>query len=260
MKNNIYYKNSKNFKYSDIRYGFFSRNGGVSTKPFNTLNCSLSSNDKKKNIKQNVKRVLNRLEFSNHKLITGIPYHCNKVIIINNKNYNNKIYKADGFITKNKNIVLGILTADCAPIFFYDPLNQIIGVAHAGWRGCLKNICYKTIQSMKKLGSNNNNINAIIGPCINISNYEVSKDLYKKFINVNKEYKKFFVIKKSGKFFFNLEKTLKYQLKILKINKITMVNEDTFSNHNRYFSHRRSNICNNNETGRMLNVIGFLEK
>tara|TARA_Y100000590_G_scaffold96169_1_gene109233 strand:+ start:3726 stop:4508 length:783 start_codon:yes stop_codon:yes gene_type:complete len=260
MKNNIYYKNSKNFKYSDIRYGFFSRNGGVSTKPFNTLNCSLSSNDKKKNIKQNVKRVLNRLDFSNHKLITGIQYHSNKVIIINNKNYNNKIYKADGFITKNKNIVLGILTADCAPIFFYDPLNQIIGAAHAGWRGCLKNICYKTIQSMKKLGSNNNNINAIIGPCINISNYEVSKDLYKKFINVNKEYKKFFVIKKSGKFFFNLEKTLKYQLKILKINKIIMVNEDTFSNHNRYFSHRRSNICNNNETGRMLNVIGFLEK
>tara|TARA_B100000686_G_scaffold212349_1_gene219255 strand:- start:775 stop:1557 length:783 start_codon:yes stop_codon:yes gene_type:complete len=260
MKNNIYYKNSKNFKYSDIRYGFFSRNGGVSTKPFNTLNCSLSSNDKKKNIKQNVKRVLNRLDFSNHKLITGIQYHSNKVIIINNKNYNNKIYKADGFITKNKNIVLGILTADCAPIFFYDPLNQIIGAAHAGWRGCLKNICYKTIQSMKKLGSNNNNINAIIGPCINISNYEVSKDLYKKFINVNKEYKKFFVIKKSGKFFFNLEKTLKYQLKILKINKIIMVNDDTFSNHNRYFSHRRSNICNNNETGRMLNVIGFLEK
>ena len=260
MKNNIYYKNSKNFKYSDIRYGFFSRNGGVSTKPFNTLNCSLSSNDKKKNIKQNVKRVLNRLDFSNHKLITGIQYHSNKVIIINNKNYNNKIYKADGFITKNKNIVLGILTADCAPIFFYDPLNQIIGAAHAGWRGCLKNICYKTIQSMKKLGSNNNNINAIIGPCINISNYEVSKDLYKKFINVNKEYKKFFVIKKSGKFFFYLEKTLKYQLKILKINKIIMVNDDTFSNHNRYFSHRRSNICNNNETGRMLNVIGFLEK
>ena len=108
MKNNIYYKNSKNFKYSDIRYGFFSRNGGVSTKPFNTLNCSLSSNDKKKNIKQNVKRVLNRLDFSNHKLITGIQYHSNKVIIINNKNYNNKIYKADGFITKNKNIVLGI--------------------------------------------------------------------------------------------------------------------------------------------------------
>jgi len=258
MKNKINFLKSKFFKHNEITYGFFSRNGGISSKPFNTLNCSNNTSDHKSNVNKNIKKALNSLKFNNQKLIIANQYHSNKIIIIKNKF--NKTYKADGFIAKNNNIFLGILTADCAPVFFYDPVLKIIGAAHIGWKGCLKNICNSVIKSMKKIGSKNTNIEAIIGPCINVKNYEVDEVLYRKFTKSNKQYKKFFIKEPNHKYLFNLTSGIEYQLTRLKIQRIILCNEDTYSNSRKYFSHRRSKSNGENNTGRMINIIGFQRK
>ena len=75
---------------------------------------------------------------------------------------------------------MGILTADCAPIFFYDPKKKIIGAAHAGWRGAYKRITKKIINFYLKNGSNLKDIYIVIGPCISQRNYEVKNDFKKK--------------------------------------------------------------------------------
>lgn len=260
MSNKKNYLNSKYFNNKDIKYGFFSRRGGVSTGPFDTLNCSYKSGDSKINVKKNIELALKALDFTNPNLIIGKQFHSNKVITIKNKFNIKKKYNADGFVTKNTNVALGILTADCAPIFFYDSINKIIGAAHAGWRGCLKNICYSIVKSMNTLGSSNDNIEAIVGPCIKTKCYEVSDDLYVKFVNKNNKYSKFFVRKMNGKYQFNLASTLKYQLINLKIKKVILSNEDTFGNSLKYFSHRRASFFGKIRTGRMINIIGFVRK
>ena len=260
MTKKIYFLKSNFFNHREVMYGFFSRKGGVSSKPFNTLNCSRSTKDLKKNINKNIKLALNTLNFLDKDLVIGNQYHSKKVVIIDEKFNFNKIYKADGFVTQSKNTIIGILTADCAPIFFYDPIRKIIAAAHAGWKGCLKNICSSVIKSMNKLGSINEDIESIIGPCIDIKNYEVSKDLYLKFCTKNMQYKKFFIKKSNNKYLFNLAKALKYQLVELNIKKVILNNEDTYNNYQKYYSHRRSSIHGEKETGRMINIIGFLRK
>ena len=85
-------------------------------------------------------------------------------------------------VLNKKNIVLGILTADCASILFYDPIKTVIGACHAGWRGALTGIIDNTLIKMKNLGSIPKNIRCAIGPCIGKESYEVGKDFYDKFI------------------------------------------------------------------------------
>ena len=125
-----------------IVHAFFNSQGGVSTGIYKGLNCGLGSKDKKTNIKKNLNIVKKKIKCKQKNLILLNQIHSNKTFKIL-KMTNNKMY-GDGFITKKNGIALGILTADCAPILFYDPEKKIIGAAHAGWKGAYKNIIYKT--------------------------------------------------------------------------------------------------------------------
>ena len=102
-------------------------------------------------------------------------------------------YKCDGIVTKHKNIILSVLTADCAPILFFDQKKSIIGACHAGWKGALNGIIENTLSSMKLLGANINNINCSIGPCIEQSSYDVKSDFFKIFVDKSTRNRKFFI-------------------------------------------------------------------
>ena len=107
-------------KFKNIKHGFFNRNGGVSSGIYNSLNCGIGSNDKKKDVLKNLKIVSKKIGCSQKKLVLLHQVHSNKFVHID-KNYNfKKKVKADGLVTSVKNVAIGILTADCAPILFYD--------------------------------------------------------------------------------------------------------------------------------------------
>ena len=122
-----------------IIHCFFSRKGGISTGIYKSLNCGYGSNDTKENIKKNREVALKKINISNCFLATVHQKHTNKVQIINHKNYFKKI-EADAMVTNDKNIALGILTADCAPVLFFEKKKNLIGAAHAGWRGAYSGI------------------------------------------------------------------------------------------------------------------------
>ena len=243
---------SKNLqKFKNINHGFFNNLGGVSNGIYKSLNCGIGSNDKKKNVIKNLKIVSKKIGVKK-KIILLHQLHSNKIFFINK--ISKKKLLGDGLITNIKNIAIGILTADCAPILFYDPKKNIIGAAHAGWRGAYKKIGEKMISKFKKKGSKLNDILTVIGPCISQRNYEVKKDFKTKFLKQSsKNVKHFKVI--NNKIYFDLKGYVFNQLKKAGINNVETIKKDTFNPKNNFFSARRSLKKKNNDYGRNISII-----
>ena len=158
-------------KFKNIKHGFFNRKGGKSTGIYKSLNCGIGSNDKKKNVLKNLNIVCKKIGCSKKKLVLLHQLHSNKFSFIDKEyKFDNKKIKADALITNVKNLAIGVLTADCAPILIYDQKLKIISAMHAGWKGAYKEIVYKVINFFKKKGSKTRDLYAIIGPCINQKN------------------------------------------------------------------------------------------
>ena len=122
----------KLIKFKNIRHGFFNREGGVSKGIYKGLNCGPGSKDKIKNIKKNIEKVCKKIGCNKKNLILLDQVHSN--IVHNVNRVTKKKLKGDSLITGKKGIALGILTADCAPVFIYDPINNLISALHAGWK------------------------------------------------------------------------------------------------------------------------------
>ena len=244
-------------KFVDIvNLGFFTSRGGISKGDFNSLNCSKSNDDKKNNVSKNIKIALNALGIEKKRLKLINQIHSNKIFFINNNNLNKDIY-GDGLITENKNIALGILTADCAPIFIFDKKKSIVCCLHSGWKGALNNIVSKGIKKIKRKRIKNQNIIVIVGPCLGFSNFEVDKKFKLKFIKKNRSYQKFFKSKNRNKDIFNLRSLINFQISKERIDNVFNVRKDTYKNTHIFFSHRRATHQNKMQTGRMINIISL---
>ena len=239
-------------QFKNIEHGFFDRKGGISRGIYKSLNCGPGSFDKKINIKKNLNIVLNKIKYKKKNLILLNQMHSNKFYYL--KKNPKKRLKGDGILTNYRQIALGILTADCAPILFYDPKKKIIGAAHAGWRGAYKRITKKIINFYLKNGSSLKDIYIVIGPCISQKNYEVKNDFKKKFVKQNLNNKKYFK-SKANKIFFSLKDYLAGQLKEFGIKNIEIIKKDTFNVKNNFFSARRSLKNKNNDYGRNISII-----
>ena len=252
----MFLKNFFFIKQSHLKHGFFTRLDGLSKKQFRSLNCSSSNDDDKKNVNENRLIAIKNLNLNKKKLILITQTHSSKVIRITKNNLDNNI-KADGLITSLNNVVLGILTADCAPVIIYDDKNKFVCNLHSGWKGSLNNISQKAIKLFDKYQIKRKNLTAIVGPCLGVKNYEVDKNFQKKFIERNIKYTKFFRYKNKKKSYFNLRALINYQLSELGLKKIYNINRDTYSSENLFFSHRRSTHKGEKTTGRLINLISL---
>jgi len=241
-------------KFNNIKHAFFNRKGGVSCGVYKSLNCGIGSHDKKKNVLNNLKIVSKKIGCSQKKLVLLHQTHSNKFSFFNRNNkFNKKRIKADALMTNVKNVAISILTADCAPILFYDSKKKIIGAAHAGWRGAYKKILSKIVKYLLKKGSSLNNLYFVIGPSIAQKNYEVGVEFKKKFFKQDIKNKKYFKNVKKG-IFFSLNDYIKGQLQSLRIKNIEIIKKDTYNRKNNFFSSRRSKK-NNLDYGRNISVI-----
>ncbi len=248
--------NIKKFE-NKIHIGFFTSRGGISSGTYKSLNCGSKSKDKKIFVKKNIEIALEELKLEKKKLKLINQIHSNKIYLVNNKNINKNFY-GDGLITQDKKIAIGILTADCAPIFIFDIQNNIICCLHSGWKGALENISRKGVEKLKlNQKVKTKNIIAIVGPCLGVKNFEVDKDFKSKFLKKNKKYAKFFRVKNKIKDFFNLRNLINFQLKEAGIQSIYNINKDTYKNSDIFFSHRRAFHQKKTETGRMINIISL---
>ena len=248
-------------KFNDLTYGFFTRKGGYSKSPYDSLNCSVNVEDNENDVKKNLILVCNELKLE--KLIKLNQIHSSNVFVVKSKNDQINDVKADGLVTKLKGIGLSILGADCAPILFYDKISKIIGACHAGWRGSINGIVETTVSNMESLGAKRNNIISIIGPTIHKESYEIKKDVAL-IVKKTKFYKKnnsiLFQVN-DDKYLFDLPLLIKESLKYSGINNFGDINMNTYEKSNLFFSHRKSshkNFPKQGKTGRHISVIGLI--
>ncbi|QTA83390.1 YfiH family protein [Desulfonema limicola] len=167
-------------EYPGICHGIFTRKGGVSSQPYDSLNTSLNSGDLETNVIKNRSLILQCLEIDNLFFINQV--HGTDIVVLNKKDCQPPDYPVTGdAVISNipgKNIV--IQTADCQAVLLYDAHKQTAANIHAGWRGSIQNIIGKTIQKMEKIFKcNPAHITAGIGPALGLCCAE--------FINYKKE-------------------------------------------------------------------------
>ena len=247
-------KSKKLSEIKNVKHGFFNKSGGKSKKIYSSLNCGPGSKDNSSNVKKNLKIVLKKISKTAKHIFLPHQIHSNKFIYISQKISFTSKPKADAVITNQKNLPIGILTADCVPILICDEKKNLIAAIHAGWKGAYKDIITKVINFMIKKGSNPKNIIAAIGPAISIANYEVKKDFKRKFLRKDKKNNKFFKIN-NKKLYFNLPYYVKSCLLKNKVKNIETINIDTFNINNNFFSARRALRLNHDDYGRNISII-----
>ena len=245
-------------KDSILRHGFFTRQGGVSQGLFQSLNCGYGSGDDRGTIDQNRAIALKSLGLEKSKLFILHQVHSNFAVMLNAQSDIAEKREADGAVTESKDVAIGILTADCAPILFYDPIKKIIGAAHAGWKGARDGIAENTARVMHSMGSDFADIRAVIGPCIQQASYEVRQDFYDSLARTHSGAEVFFKkMHKEGHYHFNLPGYIMHRLAKIGVTNLHHFPNDSYAEEDLFFSHRRATQRQEPQCGRMISIIAL---
>jgi len=239
-----------------VRHGFFTRQGGVSSGVYASLNCGPGSRDDAANVTENRARVAEILGAEPGGLITVFQEHSAVAVIADKPWKAGKIPEADAIVTAKPGLAIGVLTADCAPVLFCDGAARVIGAAHAGWRGALSGIVEATVEAMRKLGARPERITAVIGPTISQKAYEVGSDFVERFLADEPESAAFFITDEgSGEPHFDLPAYVGERLARAGVGSIADLGFCTYCEETRLFSYRRSQHHGEEDYGRQISAI-----
>lgn len=224
-----------------VPHGFSTRHGGISPAPFASLNLG-GSEDTPENIAENRHRFLQALGLAQTPVAWLRQVHGADVCIAQPGPQT-----GDALVCATPGITLAISTADCYPLLFHDPVNGVIGAAHAGWRGTLARIAAATVEKMRTLGAATQSICVAIGPGICGPNYEVSEEVIQQFSDAH-----FPKSIHSGRLL-NLALANQFVLEEAGILQSNIDLIDRCTTENDFFSYRRDK----GKTGRMWAVIAL---
>ena len=246
-KDLVYYTIESFEKTDLVKHGFSTRLGGVSSGETESLNFGSKNKDTRENIWKNYKIFTKSLGIDVGDLVLTNQVHKDKVLEVEEKDrgkgltVESDIIGVDGLITNKKGLALATFHADCTPLFFLDPVQKAIGLAHAGWKGTLSRIGEKTIEKMiKAYASDPKDILVGIGPSIGGCCFEVGEEVIDILKENFKDAEKYFHKKDKGKFMLDLWSVNKDQfldMGILEAN-ITESKICTKCNKDIFFSHR----------------------
>ncbi len=237
-----------------VPHGFFTRQGGVSSGGYASLNCSLSGQDDPAHVRQNRDRIAAALGVEPDHLLGCKQVHGRGVITVSTPWPYAAGPPADAMVTATPGLALGIITADCAPVLFADPGAGIIGAAHAGWRGAADGVLEAVLAAMTALGANPTRITAAIGPCIGQQSYEVGPDLHDAVLAVSPDATTLFTPGRPGHWHFDLAGYCAHRLAAAGI-PADALHLDTCAEEARFFSHRRRTLAGGGVLGHQLSAI-----
>jgi YfiH family protein len=242
-----------------IRHGFLTRRGGVSDGLYASLNCGLGSKDDQAAVVENRARALRRAGLEPDSLSTAYQVHSARVAVVDETWDESQRPQVDALVSKTKGKSLGILTADCLPVLFADPEAQVIGAAHAGWKGAVAGVLQETVAAMEALGAKRNRIQAGIGPAIAQLSYEVGPEFPQPFIDRDRANARFFATAaRCRHFMFDLVGFAEQELQALGLGSIAVAGNDTCAEAEDFFSYRRTTLAKEPDYGRQISVIGLL--
>ncbi len=233
---------------SGIAHGFFTREGGVSTGIFASLNCGYGSQDERALVQENRTRVAAYFGQPESHLLTLYQIHSAVCIPVHAPLH--APLEADAMVSNTPGLVLGILTADCGPVLFSDAQAGIIGCAHAGWKGAHGGILEHTVAAMVAMGASRQRIVAALGPCIGQASYEVGPEFVERIGNTQ-----FFTDGDGDRSHFNLPAYVHHLLQQTEISAISLPVDDTCADESRFFSYRRTTLRQEGNYGRQISCI-----
>lgn len=240
----------------DLPHGFLGRNGGVSTGVVAGLNTGLGSEDDPKLVAEN-RRLAADAVLPAAQLVGLYQVHSPDCVTVTEPWDDDARPHADAMVTDRPGVLLGILTADCAPVLFADRERGVIGAAHAGWKGAIGGVTDQTIAAMEALGARRESIAAAIGPCIAVSSYEVDDGFVRRFTDENPDNIRFFASGREGHRQFDLEAYVAHRLQAAGIATVEPLHLDTYSQPERFYSFRRATHRAEPSYGRQISLIGL---
>ncbi|CAM5385140.1 Purine nucleoside phosphorylase OS=Sphingobium scionense OX=1404341 GN=GGQ90_003273 PE=3 SV=1 [Sphingobium scionense] len=240
----------------DVPHGFAGRQGGVSTGVCAGLNVGLGSEDDRLAILRNRDLARDAL-LPGATLVTVRQVHSPDVVTVTAPIAEAERPEADAMVTRTPGLILGILTADCVPVLFADREAGVIGAAHAGWKGAISGVTDRTIAAMEMLGATRAGIACAIGPCIGRASYEVTLDFAERFERDDADNAQFFSAGRAGHCQFDIAAYVASRLQAAGIGRISLLDEDTYSQADRFFSYRRSCHAQESDYGRQISMIAL---
>lgn len=247
-------------QFPDLKLFTTTRRGGVSKGNYATFNPSPFSGDKPEDVEENLKLLSAELNITPENIIFPYQMHQTGVRKIDagfmkstEAERVNFLYGIDALVTDIPGICIGVTTADCVPVFFYDDVRKVTAVAHAGWRGTCAGIVTETIGVMQAdYGCIPNNIYVVIGPSISVNVYQVGEELYTAFLGKGFPVASIFT-RNAEVLLLDLWKANEYLLLQCGITAghIEIAGRCTYTEHDLFFSARRLGI----KSGRMLSGI-----
>lgn len=236
-----------------LRHGFFTRKGGASSGIFAGLNCGTGSSDITEVVAINRARAAEALGVDPANLVTVNQVHSADVVTVTAPLADRP--RADAMVTATPGLALAVLTADCQPVLFADPQAQVIGAAHAGWRGARDGVLEATVEAMEALGARRNRIRAVIGPTISQRAYEVGPEFVEGFIDDDRDNARFFANGAGDRALFDLPAFGLHRLRSLGLAEVEWTRHCTYSDAERFYSYRRTTHAKEADYGRLLSAI-----
>jgi polyphenol oxidase len=241
-----------------LPHAFFTRQGGVSSGAFASLNCSLSSPDDPEAVRRNRAAAAGVLGAAPGEML-GL-YQVHGVAVADGRAPwdDSARPRADAAVTDRPGQVLSIVTADCAPVLFADAEAGVIGAAHAGWRGAVAGVLEATIDAMEGMGARRARIAALVGPCIGQASYEVGPDLRDEVLAHNAADARFFAAgRREDRWQFDLAGYCVARLAAAGAGEARALMVDTLAEEDRFFSHRRRTLAGGGPIGHQLSAIAL---
>lgn len=237
-----------------IGHGYFTRNGGVSTGIYASLNTGLGSSDAADAVAANRLCIAAVLGVDADRLATMHQVHSAEVATV--AAVPDARPRVDGMVSATPGLALAVLTADCAPILFADPDARVVGVAHAGWRGATSGVIEATVAAMVALGARRDAVRAAIGPTIAQASYEVGADFAEAVLAAAPDAADLFVPSvNAGRQMFDLPGFVARRLQAAGICHIEDLAHDTYGDAARFYSYRRSCHRGEGDYGRLMSAI-----
>lgn len=239
-----------------LPHGFLGRTGGVSGGDVAGLNVGLGAGDDGEAVAENRRRAVAAV-MPGARLVTVYQVHSPDCVIVTEPWPDDARPHADALVTDRPGLLLGIVTADCAPVLFADREAGVIGAAHAGWKGALGGVTDRTIAAMEALGAQRSRIAAVIGPCIAQRSYEVSRGFCEPFLAADESSRRFFAEGRPRHLQFDLEGYVANRLEAAEIGHVGALGEDTCAQPERFYSFRRATHRGEATYGRQFSLIGL---
>jgi YfiH family protein len=236
-----------------IRHGFLGRRGGVSEGVVASLNVGHGADDDDEAVAENRRRAVAAV-LPGAALATVYQVHSPDAVSVVRPWPHAERPRADAMATDRPGILLGVVTADCAPVLLADIEAGVVGAAHAGWRGAHGGVLEAIVGEMVGLGAERERIVAAIGPAIAQPSYEVDEAFRANFSDAEEP---FFAPGRPGHRLFDLEGYAAARLARAGIGLIDRLGLDTYTQPERFFSYRRATHRGEANYGRQISLIGL---